>query len=97
MKFRSKKYLAASRDQPCAFCGEEDGTVVAAHYTGMYSKHLGKGVGTKVSDSAVIDACSACHYELDVERTFAESKIFSALIRTIDRRLERLESGELKL
>ena len=65
LKIRSKKYLAAARGQSCTRCGVNDGTVVAAHYTGFRSHQFGKGTGTKVHDLLVADLCMECHVFFD--------------------------------
>ena len=65
LKIRSKKYLAAARGQSCTRCGVNDGTVVAAHYTGFRSHQFGKGTGTKVHDLLVADLCMECHAFFD--------------------------------
>ena len=57
--FRSQKWLHLMRELPCAVCGSEDGTVVAAH------RNEGKGMGLKVSDCLVIPLCFVCHREFD--------------------------------
>ena len=57
--FRSAKLLKAVREAPCAHCGAEDGSVVAAH------RNEGKGMGIKVSDALVAPLCFACHSILD--------------------------------
>lgn len=59
MAFRSKRLLEAIRECPCAHCGAQDGTVVAAH------RNQGKGMGMKVSDALVAALCYRCHSALD--------------------------------
>lgn len=59
MTFRSRKLLDACRLLPCAHCGAEDGTVVAAHGT------LGKGMALKAPDHQVASLCYKCHMALD--------------------------------
>jgi hypothetical protein len=59
LMFRSKKLLESLRDCPCALCGAEDGTVVAAH------RNEGKSMGMKVSDALVAPLCFSCHRDLD--------------------------------
>ena len=65
LKIRSKKYLAAAKGNSCVRCGCEDGTIVAAHYTGMRSHSYGKGTGTKCHDVLVADLCMTCHRYYD--------------------------------
>jgi hypothetical protein len=57
--FRSPKLLKAVRECPCAHCGAEDGSVVAAH------RNEGKGMGMKVSDALIAPLCYVCHTRLD--------------------------------
>ena len=63
---RSKKLLDAAKDQMCVNCGATDGTVVAAHYTGIRSHRFGKGTGHKPHDLCIADLCQRCHYKFDV-------------------------------
>lgn len=66
--FRSQKWLHLMRELPCAVCGSEDGTVVAAH------RNEGKGMGLKVSDCLVIPLCFVCHREFDQGGQSREAK-----------------------
>lgn len=63
---RSKKLLDGAKGQSCVNCGAADGTVVAAHYTGMRSHRFGKGTGHKPHDLCIADLCQKCHYKFDV-------------------------------
>jgi hypothetical protein len=65
MNVRSKKMLKGADGQSCMNCGVRDGTVVAAHYTGMRSHAFGKGTGTKPHDLLIADLCRACHAAFD--------------------------------
>ena len=58
MSFRSLKLLRSAEDQPCAICGVNDGTTVAAH---LNSVAHGKGIGMKCPDFLVCDLCQVCH------------------------------------
>jgi hypothetical protein len=60
--YRNKKLLELCRGLPCQLCGQEDGTVVAAHSNQLRD---GKGKGLKASDYRVASLCYACHMELD--------------------------------
>lgn len=62
---KSPKLLEAARGQSCALCGADDGTVVAAHYSGLYSNALGKGMGQKAWDHCTAHLCHRCHTDLD--------------------------------
>ena len=89
--------LDGARDQTCVNCGRRDGTVVAAHYTGLRSNLLGKGTGHKPHDLCVADLCSHCHYHFDVagggnsfEQKIDKSEQFLfAIIKTLIRRIEQ--------
>jgi len=94
---RSKPMLAGAKDQSCVNCGVCDGTVVAAHYTGLRSHLLGKGKGIKSHDLMVADLCFKCHHAFDVdydgssfEKKIDLSEQFLYLIaRTLLRRVEQ--------
>jgi hypothetical protein len=62
---RSRKYLDASRGQPCTLripglCDGGGESTVAAH---ILDRHAGRGI--KASDISVADSCSACHAKFD--------------------------------
>ena len=63
---RSKKLLDGAKGQSCVNCGAADGTVVAAHYTGMRSHRFGKGTAHKPHDLCIADLCQKCYYKFDV-------------------------------
>lgn len=75
---KSPKLLEAARGQSCALCGADDGTVVAAHYSGLYSNALGKGMGQKAWDHCTAHLCHRCHTDLD---TYAEGNSEERAIR----------------
>jgi hypothetical protein len=65
MRIASRKYLAASRGQPCSLrivgvCNGDPETTVPAH---ILDRHSGRGI--KASDISVADSCSACHAKFD--------------------------------
>lgn len=62
---RNKKLLNAAKDQSCVNCGVRDGTVVAAHITGLRAQQFGKGRGIKPHDLCVADLCMRCHSMFD--------------------------------
>lgn len=62
---RSKKMLDAARGESCVRCDANDGTVVAAHYSGIYATRFGRGRGIKPHDFCVADLCSRCHGYFD--------------------------------
>ena len=93
MTYRNRAYLNTAKDEPCIKCGRNDGTTVAAHYSGLGAYALGKGMGTKVSDAVTAHLCSDCHSEFDSyaagndERRSAEFLLlcFRTLLKNIDR------------
>jgi hypothetical protein len=98
--FRSKKLLAAAKDQDCVLCGSKDGTTVAAHYQGFRSHLLGKGRGIKPVDLAIADLCYTCHSKFDAHEMSTESDpwvkkldqselFFYCVIKTLERRVEQ--------
>ena len=99
---RSKKLLAAAKDQACVNCGVRDGTIVAAHYTGLRASQLGKGTGHKPHDLAIADLCHKCHYAFDVAgggSTF-EAKIDKSeqfLFNIIKTLIRRIDQGVIKI
>ena len=62
MIYRSKKLLELVRQSPCQTCGNQDGTVVAAHSNQLRD---GKGRGIKAHDYRIAALCYSCHMELD--------------------------------
>lgn len=84
MVLRSKKMLDAARDQACVNCGAADGTVVAAHYTGLRAHWLGKGVANKVSDLCVADLCHKCHSAFDQHKASSRDESATAFQKKID-------------
>ena len=65
--YRNKRLLEAVRELPCAVCGAEDGTVVAAHSNQLLH---GKGRGLKAHDWAVAALCFTCHTQIDQGKDF---------------------------
>lgn len=62
---RHKWLTQQAKDAPCMHCGRNDGTTVAAHYTGPRQHMLGKGTGIKCHDAAAAFLCSECHTDFD--------------------------------
>ena len=50
------------RQSPCQHCGQQDGTVVAAHSNQLRD---GKGRGMKAHDYRIAALCYSCHMDLD--------------------------------
>lgn len=92
MTHRDEKYLRLMRELPCAGCGAEDGTVVAAH------RNQGKGMGIKVSDALVVPLCYRCHTEFDQGKEMSRDgkRMYwdACYIKTVEYMLER---GILKI
>lgn len=62
MIYRNKKLLELVRQSPCQKCGNQGGTVVAAHSNQLRD---GKGRGIKAHDYRIAALCYSCHMELD--------------------------------
>jgi len=62
MTYRNPKLLRAVASLPCAYCGRQDGTVVAAHSNQLRD---GKGRGLKAHDYRVAALCFRCHHDID--------------------------------
>ena len=60
--YRNQKLLEIVRKSPCQHCGNQDGTVVAAHSNQLRD---GKGRGIKAHDFRIAALCYGCHMELD--------------------------------
>lgn len=60
--YRNKKLLEVVRKSPCQHCGNQNGTVVAAHSNQLRD---GKGRGIKAHDYRIAALCYGCHMELD--------------------------------
>lgn len=69
--YRNPKILEAVRELPCALCGAEDGTVVAAHANQL---RFGKGRSIKAHDWAVAALCFKCHHEIDQGAKFSKEE-----------------------
>ena len=65
MTYRNRKLLDAARHSPCVRCGADDGTIVAAHYTGYRRLSYGGGFGIKVADCVHAALCADCHRTMD--------------------------------
>ena len=65
MNHRSRKYLDLAEGQACVKCGINDGTVVSAHYSGLYGHRLGRGGSMKAHDFCSAHLCGKCHREFD--------------------------------
>jgi len=63
--YKSRKLLDKIGELPCVRCGADDGTVIPAHYSGDLQHLLGKGMGSKCTDSAVAALCYKCHSHMD--------------------------------
>lgn len=81
---------------PCQRCGNDDGTIVGAHYFGPRRHALGGGMGIKCTDAAMAALCSKCHTHMDSYadgNTVERSEEFLFLIVLTHHRL--LERGWL--
>lgn len=88
----SKPLLRSAEGQPCVRCGAE-GTTVSAHYSGYMAHALGKGMGSKVDDTATAELCYKCHAEIDqyVDGNDLERSVefLILILDTINRRWHR--------
>jgi len=95
--WRSRKYLDAAKDQYCVRCFADDGTIVAAHYTGLRQHIYGKGTRIKGSDILTADLCRDCHIYFDnpdERKSIRRSEEFlNCIAITL---MRRLEQGVLK-
>ena len=91
---RIPKWLALAEGQSCVRCGVQDGTVVAAHYSGLHAHQLGKGGSIKGHDCCVADLCGNCHSHFDQHRggnNDANSLDFAmCVMKTVARRMKML-------
>lgn len=71
LMFRSPALLKLARNQPCAWCGCNDGTTVAAHAD--WSDY-GKGMGLKAHDCYIAFLCQRCHSYVDQSDASREDK-----------------------
>jgi 5-methylcytosine-specific restriction endonuclease McrA len=55
---KTQKLKDAAKDYPCAHCGRQDGTIVAAHCNELA---LGRGMHLKTKDFQVAYLCHECH------------------------------------
>lgn len=90
--YRNKKLLEKMRELPCAVCGAENGTVIAAH------RNEGKGMGLKVSDALVTPMCFVCHTNLDHGKHMSrEERREQWNLAYINNIKYMIENGHLKL
>ena len=61
-RYRNKKILAGAKGQLCQHCGNNDGTIVAAHSNKSYH---GKGMSRKADDDKTAYLCAVCHERYD--------------------------------
>lgn len=97
-RITSKAYTDGAKGQSCVRCGADDGTVVSAHYSGMWANKIGKGAGLKADDFAVADLCERCHRHFDSYAAGRDAEAgleFCMLIFATQRR--RIEDGLLRL
>lgn len=98
MTYRSRKYLAAAKGQPCTLqipgvCIGGTETTVACHSPLKEDRN-----GTKAPDYCVADGCSACHDYLDrrsrvcgehITEEYQRFYFHRGMVRTLANRLER--------
>jgi mevalonate pyrophosphate decarboxylase len=90
--YRNKRFLEKMRELPCAVCGADDGTVIAAH------RNQGKGMGLKVSDALVAPLCFTCHQTLDQGKDLSRDDRRDMWDQAYIRNIQNLiETGQLKI
>jgi hypothetical protein len=68
-------------------CNCDDGTTVAAHYSGKGAQGVGKGMSQKPSDMCIAFLCSKCHARFDAMLKAGEARVywfFKAHVRTLN-------------
>jgi hypothetical protein len=86
--FRNRKLLNLADGQACVMCGNDDGTVVAAHSNLL--EH-GKGRSLKAHDGMHAWLCHRCHAQYDqggMTKSEARDFILTAISRTYMRMWE---------
>ena len=103
MNLRVPALLRLARDQACANCGAQDGTVVAAHSNQLIH---GKGKSIKAHDCFHAHLCARCHAWLDQGSGLDPTNVYGGtwadkeemFARAMDRTLLRLwQSGAIKV
>lgn len=82
MTFRSRKVLDLAEGQACVMCGNQDGTIVAAHSNLLEHD---KGRGHKAHDGMSAWLCHSCHSHYDqggMLKSEARDFILTAISRT---------------
>lgn len=95
MAYRNPKLLAAVRQLPCVNCGAV-GTQ-AAHSNLV---ELGKGIGIKSSDAAIMSLCvqNECHFKLDNGNKMSKAERRAFTYEMIAKTLMKLiETGLIKV
>lgn len=94
----SKRYTDAANGQPCIRCGKQDGTVVAAHYSGLYASRLGKGGAVKAHDHCVAHLCGECHQYFDAYRDGnTDGRAVEFLLLILETQARMIQQGAMKL
>ena len=95
---KSRSYLDASNGASCVICGANDGTVLAAHYSGLGSGALGNGMGTKSGDLFVADLCSRCHSSMDsYEAGNDAGRCYEFTMAVLKTQLRRWRAGLIRI
>jgi hypothetical protein len=72
-RLESEAHRNAAEGQACIRCSKKDGTIIGAHYNGMFQHRLARGKGAKCHDFLLADLCSECHVYFD---TFKEGNTY---------------------
>lgn len=92
MIFRNPKLLGLAEGQACVMCGNEDGTIVAAHSNLL--EH-GKGRGLKAHDGMTAWLCYRCHTQLDQGKDLSRDERRDLTLTAICRTYQQLWNQQL--
>jgi len=87
-RYNSKRLRRAAKDQPCVWCGAEDGTVVLAHLPGSYYR-MGAGTAQKTHDWLGAHLCQKCHEYADGDGRKDAAFRMAVLCLTLERLFEQ--------
>lgn len=94
---RYRRFVASL---PCANCGIEDSSQ-CAHYSGLASYHLGRGMGRKAHDLMTMPLChegaNGCHAAYDRHELPIGDAPFWAMLRIGETIISAANAGVLKV
>ena len=96
-RLKSTGLTRLAKGKPCVRCGETEG-VVGCHYSGKYSRKLGKGYGIKAQDIFLAYLCHKCHNYFDSYENRNKDERAAEFMLCILLSLEvSINTGELEL